>query len=219
MVKTLILDLYNHFSPHLDKYVPQIKTLIQDLQNDFGPCLYNYVPQMVVYSICCFFLEYPNTPFLQLTCGNMFVWFWIYFIHRWFHTLPSTGIFYYINWHMAFHHAKDKPLTRPIELIVEFLQNVVWVFYLYFLQELTGIHIVPTKIIVLGAFLLASVHIITYSIFGSEKHAMQHLHPDFNFGPDYLDHLFGTNYDKAFEDMTHYIPNTLIITALIYFFM
>ena len=87
------------------------------------------------------------------------------------------------------------------------------------IQEITNIHIVPNKTLLLSATLFTSVHIITYSIVGSKKHALQHLNPECNFGPDFVDHVFGTNSDNTFEDMTHYIPNTLIITSVLYFYM
>lgn len=176
--------------------------------------LYAYAPLLTVSSICTCALE-PTTPILQLfTAGNV-AWFWAYFIHRLYHYLPSTGLFYYINPHISIHHSHTKTLPRWLELIIETVQNIFWFSLLYILQEVTDIHIVPNSIILLSLCVYASVHNVNYSIFGSKKHREQHLNPDVNFGPDFLDHIFGTNATEEFENMAHFIPNTLLSYLLI----
>jgi hypothetical protein len=171
--------------------------------------LYAYGPVLYVTYICSLFLE-SATPLLQLRTGCIFIWFWAYFIHRLYHILPSTGIFRYINIHLSLHHDHEKVLPRPLELVLETFQNAIWFGILYVLQELTDIHIVPTSIIVFALLVYSSVHIINYSVFGSEKHRQQHLLPNVNFGPDFLDHIFGTNSDPEFENMAHFIPNCIL---------
>lgn len=203
----------------LKPFIQQFQTLFIQFKEAVLAFFFKYVPQVFIFSICSIILEYPTTPILQLITGIVFIWYWVYFMHRLHHNIPSTGPFYYFNYHVAIHHAKVKVLPRPVELMLEAVQDLVWFFYLYLIQEITNIHIVPNKILLLSATLFTSVHIITYSIVGSEKHGLQHLNPDCNFGPDFLDHIFGTNSDDTFEDMTHYIPNTLILASLIYYFI
>ena len=174
-----------------------------------------YFPVNLVTGLCCLYLEYGKTPILHLMAGGSFTWFWAYWIHRLHHNLPSTGIGFYLNPHISIHHSHEKTLPRWLDLFVETIHNIVWFFFLYLLQELTQIHIVPTSIIVLSMLVYSSVHVINYSMFGSEKHRRQHEIPDSNYGPDFLDHVFGTNSDPDFEDMSHFIPNSILSTLLI----
>ena len=176
--------------------------------------LYAYAPITITTVLCIYTLE-STTPILQLITAATFIWFWPYFIHRLYHYLPSTGLFYYINLHVSIHHSHTKTFPRWLELMIETVQNIFWFFLLYILQEVTQIHIVPDSIILLSLFVFVSVHIINYSMFGSDKHSRQHLNPDVNFGPDFLDHIFGTNDTEDFENMAHFIPNTLLSYILI----
>jgi hypothetical protein len=71
--------------------------------------------------------------------------------------------------------------------------------------------------------LYISVHIINYSIFHtSEKHIKHHitsnktLSPQ-NYGPDFIDHIFGTNSDEEFENYNHILPNILISFIITYY--
>lgn len=177
-----------------------------------------YSPALFVTFLCSWFLE-PNTPLLQLQTGCGFIWFWAYFIHRLHHNLPSTGIFRYLNIHLSLHHSHEKELPRYLELILETVQNAVWFGILYVIQEVTDIHLVPRSIVLLGMLVYTSVHVINYSVFGSAKHREQHAQPYVNYGPDFLDHAFGTNSDPSFEDMSHFIPNSILSAALIKYFM
>lgn len=174
-----------------------------------------YFPVNLVTGLCCLYLEYGKTPILHLMAGGSFTWFWAYWIHRLHHNLPSTGIGFYLNPHISIHHSHEKLLPRWLDLFIETIHNIVWFFFLYILQELTQIHIVPTSIIVLSMLVYSSVHVINYSMFGSEKHRRQHEIPDSNYGPDFLDHVFGTNSDPELEDMSHFIPNSILSTLLI----
>jgi len=160
-----------------------------------------YLPISIVTTVCSLFLEYQYTPFIQIITGSMFSWFWAYGIHRIHHSIPSTGLFYYLNPHISIHHSHVKVFPRWLDLSIECLQNMAWFIPLYILQELTDIHIVPNSIIALSLLVYASVHYINYSLFESKKHIAQHLNPHINYGPDFLDHIFGTNSDEEFEDI------------------
>jgi len=169
-----------------------------------------YLPVSIVTAACTYFLEYTRTPDLHLITGSMFTWFWAYGIHRLHHSIPSTGIFYYLNPHMSIHHSHVKILPRWLELTVETLHNSVWFFLLYLLQEVTDLHLVPNSIILMAMLVYSTVHVINYTMFGSEKHKEQHRNPDVNYGPDFLDHVFGSNSTEEFEDMSHFIPNSIL---------
>ena len=174
-----------------------------------------YLPIFGVNAACIYFLESEHIPCLQLFTGSMFTWYWAYGIHRLHHNIESTGIFYYLNPHLSIHHSHEKVMPRLLELTIETLHNIVWFFLLYLLQELTGLHLVANTIIVMAMLVYSTVHVINYTMFGSEKHRAQHLNPDVNYGPDFLDHVFGSNSDEEFEDMSHFIPNSILSTLAI----
>jgi hypothetical protein len=175
--------------------------------------LYNaimsYGPSMCVVGLCCLALEYSTLSYLHLATGIYFVNLWSYVIHRVMHSIPSSGIFSYLNIHVALHHSSKKGMPRSLELVVETLNNLMWFVMLYILQFLLNIHIVPDSILLLTALNFTSIHIINYSLFGSQKHREQHRNPHVNYGPDFFDHIFGTNSDETFENMTTFIPNTI----------
>jgi hypothetical protein len=174
-----------------------------------------YGPVNLTTILCAYAVEYKTTPLLQIYVGTLFIWIWVYFIHRLHHNIPSTGIFYYLNPHISFHHAEVKTIPKWLDLTIETLQNIMWFVPLYLLQEFTDIHIVPTNIILLSMLVYVSVHIVNYSMLGSDKHARQHKNPHSNYGPDFLDHMFGTNSDDTFEDMIGFIPNTILACLFI----
>ena len=96
-------------------------------------------------------------------------------------------------------------------------------FYgLYLFQKLIGKEICPNILILYYGIIYVSIHIINYSIIGNENHKMHHTKKNqvyCNYGPDTIDHLFNTNCDNKWEDMTHHIPNIVIsyfISSCIY---
>jgi len=109
-----------------------------------------------------------------------------------------------------------KILPRWLELLVETLENLWWFIILYGIQELLDIHITPTSIIFLAAIIYTSTHLINYTIFTSDRHRAHHIHKNVNYGPDFLDHTFGTNSDEDFEDMSHMIPNIILSFLITY---
>lgn len=82
------------------------------------------------------------------------------------------------------------------------------------IQWLVGIYIVPVSCIVLFAVAYMSVHIFNYSIVGSDVHRVHHLTLNKNFGPDTMDHIYGTNLNEETEDM-----DPLALNAVLAFFL
>lgn len=213
-----ILQNLQNIKNKVNTVIQPYVTLLKEDNERLNKAATSYLPMLAIAGICTQALEYKYTPQLQLILASLFVWYWAYGIHRLHHHLPSKGLFLYLNPHMAIHHSHIKFLPRWLELIVETIHNIFWFFLLYLIQECTNIHVAPTSIIILSMLVYSSVHVINYSMFGSEKHRQQHENPDVNFGPDFLDHAFGTNSDEEFENMSHFIPNFLVSTLLIYYF-
>lgn len=177
----------------------------------------NQFPTIVVYWLCCLFLSYPSYPWWQATAGIVFMYYWIHTIHRLLHEVPTTGPFGFLNTHMKYHHQpkESKPLPRWIELVLETLTDIWMNMLLFVLQAAIGIHFVPPIIILFFTLSYMSIHIVNYSIFGSETHKRHHLSINKNFGPDMVDHILGTNFDSTWEDTTHTIPNGLLVTGIL----
>lgn len=162
-------------------------------------------------------LGHPEYPWWQATAGIVFMYFWIHTIHRLLHLVPTTGIMGLINTHMKYHHqpADAKPLPRWIELVFETATDMGMNLLLLVIQWLSGVVIVPSAIIVFFTLTYMSVHILNYSIIGSETHRRHHTGLDVNYGPDTIDHIMGTNYDSTWEDMTPIIFNSAVVFVIV----
>lgn len=175
--------------------------------NDF---LHKQIPTMFIIWICSIFLAYPDRNLIQITIGVMFVEFWIYFIHRLGHSMPKDGVLGMLNTHWQFHHQHHKLLDRRVELIIEMFTDLAMNFTLLGIQWLTGVWFVPLSIILYHALAYTSVHIINYSMIGSETHKKHHLNHDTNYGPDTMDHIFASSEDGELEDMTPILINAVV---------
>jgi hypothetical protein len=134
--------------------------------------------------------------------------------HRAQHQLPTDGIWKYINLHPAMHHYKKIKVSRPIELVLEFIYEVfICLLFPIVIQLLSGDWIIPLSIIIYFALFFALNHVVYYSILHSDVHEKHHKNVEINFIPDYFDHLFGRNADSHYEDMNQQIP-LLVMAAL-----
>jgi hypothetical protein len=166
--------------------------------------------------VCSVILASPERHWLHAGIGIGIMYFWVYFVHRAIHGLPKDGIFQYINTHYIFHHQHNKLLDRRVELVLETLTDLGMSISLFVIQWLTGIWLVPISVILFYALTYTSTHIINYSIVGSETHRNHHKDSDTNYGPDTLDHLFGTSYDDKYEDLTPIALNAIGAFIVVY---
>lgn len=167
--------------------------------------LRNYFPAFVCLGGAGLLLA-PDASPIAMFFGVSLVHIWVYLVHRGLHLLPD--LFAPINTHITYHHqAPPKTLPRWLELIFEFLVDMAMIVSLWGVQWLTGITVVPTPMILLFALAYSSVHLIQYSLIGSEIHRIHHELKVYNYSPDFVDHLFGTNYSKDLENTNWFIPN------------
>jgi sterol desaturase/sphingolipid hydroxylase (fatty acid hydroxylase superfamily) len=178
--------------------------------------LNNYGLSIVSAAAFAILLASPEAGIFQSVLGLTIMYFWVYFVHRSLHFLPTEGPFRYLNTHWIFHHQPLKLLPRPVELLIETLNDMTMSFSLLFIQYMTGIWIVPLSIILFYAIWYTSVHIINYSIIGSQVHRDHHKNVGTNFGPDVIDHIFGTNHEQTKEDLILLSPNMVISFGMIY---
>ena len=184
---------------------------------DINAFLHKQVPTMLVIWICSILLAYPDRNLIHITIGVIFVEFWIYFVHRSGHMLPKDGIIGMMNTHWQFHHQHHKLLDRRIELIIEMFTDLGMNFSLLAIQWITGVWFVPLSIILYHALVYTSVHIINYSMIGSETHKKHHMNHDTNFGPDTMDQIFSSSEDGELEDMTPILINAVVAFGIVFY--
>ena len=159
-------------------------------------------------------LAYPDAGFFRIFIGLSIIYFWVYFVHRALHYLPTEGPLKYINTHWIFHHQPLKILPRWFELFLETMTDMSMSLSFLLLQYMTGIWIVPVSIILFFGIWFTSVHIVNYSIIGSQVHRDHHKNVGTNFGPDVIDHMFGTNHEPVREDLIPLSPNIIFAFAV-----
>ena len=163
-----------------------------------------------VFTWCAYLLTHPCDP-LYLLSGIVLMPAWLYWSHRALHLIPKDSILLYPVIHIWSHHGIPKPIPdRALELLTETVWELFfWTFLPIWIQSVTGFHFIPTSIVLLASFMWISIHMINYSILGSTTHSRHHGDTTVNYGPDVLDHLFGTNYDHTHEDTTYYVFNAM----------
>jgi len=158
-----------------------------------------------------FLLVYPGRSFLTVLLSVVVFSFWYYLFHISLHWFPY-------NLHKCFHHDHTVPISRNTELIIDFIFEVLFAGGLpYLIQTYIGVRYIPTSIIVFVALAFGINHILNYSFLPSEKHRNHHIMENVNFYPDFMDHLFGTNSDPEYEDMTQQIPSLVQACVLTHF--
>jgi len=178
--------------------------------------LQNYGLTIVIAGAFVVLLASPETGFVNAIFGLTIMYFWVYFVHRALHFLPREGPYRFINTHWIFHHETTKVLPRWLELVIETFNDLSMGLSFLLIQNLTGLKLVPPSIILFYTIWYTSVHIVNYSIIGSETHKDHHLNVDTNYGPDVIDQLFGTNHRPEKEDILNLVPNTLFSFAAVY---
>jgi len=178
--------------------------------------LINYAPTTIFISICSVLLAWPDRGIIQILFGLGFAHWWVYFIHRGLHDLPREGVFSTLNTHWMFHHQQTKLIDRRLELVLETFTDLGMNLSLGLLQWATGIWFVPFSVMLFFALTYTSTHIINYSIIGSDTHRAHHKNLDTNFGPDPMDHLFGTNDDTTHENLLPMSLNALGAFIVVY---
>lgn len=163
-----------------------------------------------VFSWFAYILTHPCDP-LFLLSGIVCMPLWLYWSHRLLHLIPRDSLILLPVFHIWGHHGSPKPIpNRTLELIAETVwESFFWIFLPIWLQRVTGFHFIPTSIVLLTSFMWISIHIVNYSMFVSETHSRHHANTTINYGPDVIDHIFGTNYDETHEDTTAYIFNEI----------
>jgi hypothetical protein len=172
--------------------------------------LEHYSHAIAAFGICAVIVTFPDrTPMSALLGGGLMALNY-YFSHRFLHLFPGP-----LNFHLNLHHEKAG-LPRWLELALEcILEFVYFMFFPLLFQTLFNDWIIPFSVILLLSMTYTSYHIYNYSILGSKDHSRHHMNPEVNFSPNFLDHLFSTNFDEEHEDLNPGIVNVIACTLIV----
>jgi hypothetical protein len=142
--------------------------------------------------------------------------FYMYIMHAFLHTLPESATFFF-NTHVLLHHRKLFYINRTIELLIEGIGNFSFIIFLLLAEYISGIKVFSTSIILSGALVYTMNHIIRYSIFSDENHALHHVHETCNYEPEIMDTLFRTRCepDRPYKDRTDEFPCILLSFVIV----
>lgn len=135
-----------------------------------------------------------------------------YFFHRLLHIFPDFPL----NLHTQVHHIKLYEINRSWELLIDFLFEMFCFCGIpLILQYLFNCWLCSPSIIFMITLSMTFGHIINYSIFGSNKiHQTHHRNTNFHYGPDFMDHLFGTSLHNH-EDGNMHITPIIMATCIV----
>jgi sterol desaturase/sphingolipid hydroxylase (fatty acid hydroxylase superfamily) len=120
----------------------------------------------------------------------------------------------FFDFHDITHH--DTSINKQIlNIIYEFLNNVI----MQGLGLVIFIKMLDIRVIILWAFMYATIHNINYLFIKPSTHRDHHINNHTNYGIDYCDILFNTKYDwNDIETHNHGAINLLVVTYIIMYF-
>lgn len=172
--------------------------------------IYSFLLLFSVGSLLSLYLVYPSYSAFSIAVQLVLINFWVYAIHRLCHHLPNQVW----NYHIYSHHNKLLNLPRPVELICEFFTDFSWFILLLGIKFLFNLDLSTALILFVGVW-YSSVHVLNLSLGDHIEHRIHHKDHTYNYGPAYMDFLFGTlkvdkNYTSDFE-----IPNGLVAFGIV----
>ena len=195
----------------------------------------------VIAMYCLFLLSKKqlfSIKFIQCIITWVFICMFGYFIHLFSHQIDLRSTYNqidniftqneYINKYMNilldvydFHdkiHHNIEVNKQPHNIFYEFIMNIYTqgICVIVFVESMK---LLDYNVIVLWAFLYATVHNINYLYLSPTTHRDHHIDSSTNYGIDTLDIIFNTKYDvNDIEDLNHASINLLVITYIILYF-
>ena len=179
---------------------------------------FNYIHSfffLLIFSILMsVLLVYPTYSYGSICLQLIFLSNWVYWVHRLSHNLPNS----LLNYHLYSHHNKALHLPRHIELAFEFFTDLSWFGILLLLNLLLkyicNISFLSNTLILFIGIWYSSVHVLNLSLFNDHVHKYHHKDSNYNYGPPYIDFMFGT---LQMDDS--YTTNSEITNGLVVFFL
>lgn len=136
-----------------------------------------------------------------------------YFGHALTHTFDN--LFTKIH---EYHHSHTNVLSHISQVLIELLIMSQLFIPSYFGYDITKY--IEIYVLVLASLLYTTVHNINYGYFRvNNVHSIHHMRSITNYGPDLCDIIFGSKdiLNDDVENISHYIPNMIILTILLMF--
>jgi len=167
---------------------------------------YSFLLLFVTGSYLSLMLVYPQFSAFSIAVQLIAINMWVYWIHRLCHSLPNQ----FWNYHLYSHHNKLLNLPRPVELICEFFTDFSWFLLLLGIKLVCGLDFLSSTLILFVGLWYSLIHVLDLSLGNHIEHRIHHIDYHYNYGPAYIDFLFGTlkvdrNYTSDFE-----IPNGIV---------
>jgi hypothetical protein len=164
---------------------------------------YSFLLLLVTGSYLSLILVYPHFSAFSIAVQLIAINLWVYWIHRICHSLPNQVW----NYHIYSHHNKLLNLSRPLELVCEFVTDFSWFLLLLAIKLFFKLEFLSSTLIVFVGLWYSSIHVLNLSLGNHIEHRIHHVDYQYNYGPAYIDFLFGTlkvdrDYTSDFE-----IPN------------
>ena len=167
----------------------------------------HYGHAIAAFGVCSVIVTFPDRTPISAVLGACLMALNYYFSHRLLHLAPGP-----LNFHLNMHHEKIG-LPRWVELLIEgILEFGYFMFFPVVLQATYKDWVIPFSVIVLLSMTYTSYHIYNYSVLGSKDHSRHHMNPEKNYSPNFLDHLFDTNFNEEHEDLNPGIVNVIACT-------
>lgn len=118
------------------------------------------------------------------------------------------------DFHDITHH--DTSINKqPQNILYELLNNII----MQGLGLVIFIKMIDIRVVILWAFMYATIHNINYLFIKPSTHSDHHINNHTNYGIDYCDILFNTKYDwDDIETHNHGAINLLVVTYIIMYF-
>lgn len=179
--------------------------------NSLEKFIYSFGGVAIVSLILSVKLVDTNTSPIITGLQVIIIQLYIYWFHRLLHSLPE----YYYNYHIFSHHDKQLELDRPIELLFEFITNFSWFLILIVFQYIFNIHMIPDILIIFIGLWYSSAHVLNYSVIPNYEHKIHHTEMNYNYGPHFIDFIFGTLKAEEGYTMNGEIINGIVIYLLL----
>ena len=167
----------------------------------------------IIYIVFAVLLTYKKTNPMISIVSVVILFLYVYIGH----IFASLNIFKEYNPHLYFHHNKDDEINKKY-LFIEFFSNIFLFIIIYFINYYLLYGFIPNILIFYSASIYVTNHLINYSLLNlSPSHILHHKYIHCNYGPDFFDHLFGTNCDEQVENFDYIIPHVVFAFFITWF--
>lgn len=192
----------------MSKYYDKNKHLVVNLFN----CLMTNKAFYFVYFAVAAYISLITNDFKKGMFTIAIMVIFSYFSHMAGHKLYPISIFH------GLHHQEEhnhKWWARLVEWIVNLIQigGLFLIPINLYIEKNTslGMQLLNNYVILYASLVYTTHHMINYHVMKIDTHIRHHNNTSTNFGPDYMDVLFGTKqHNSTFEEMEESITNSLL---------